>query len=87
MGQGAKRLTDMRRNPRGDWTIEDVQTVCNEYGIDLQAPGSGSHFKVTHRFLSEILTIPARRPIKPVYVKRFVALVTQVLEHLDDSQT
>ncbi len=85
MGQGAKRFEDMRRNPRGDWTIDDVQVVCSEFGFRLMAPSSGSHYKLTHRRLSEILTIPARRPIKPVYIKQLVALVSKVVETDNDN--
>jgi hypothetical protein len=42
----SKRLEDMRNNPRGDWRIEDVETVCREHGILCSAPrGGGSHYK------------------------------------------
>jgi hypothetical protein len=78
MGQGEKRLADMRRNPRDGWRIEDIQVICSEFGILLKAPNSGSHFKVTHPSRQEILTIPAKRPVKPVYVKQFVAFVDLV---------
>ena len=84
MGQGAKRLEDMRRNPRGDWKIADVRVVCDEFGIGLRSPASGSHFKVAHPRLTEILTLPAARPIKPIYIRRFVAFVDAVEETRDD---
>lgn len=35
-------------------------------------PTRGSNFKVVHAESKEILTIPARRPLKPIYVRRFV---------------
>ena len=47
MGQGEKRLSDMRRNPRDGWQIEDVRVVCSEFGIELRPPSSGGHFEVT----------------------------------------
>jgi hypothetical protein len=84
MGQGAKRLDDMRRNPRGDWQIADVRVVCDEFSIELRPPSSGSHHKVSHPRLSEILTIPAQRPIKPVYIRRLVAFVDAVKEASHD---
>jgi hypothetical protein len=81
MGRGEKRLEEMRANPAGDWQIDDVGVVCRAFGIGLRAPRSGgSHCKVTHRSQHEILTIPARRPIKPVYIRRFVEFVDAVKE-------
>ena len=71
-----KRLEDMRNNPRGDWRIEDVEAVCREYGVLCSAPrGGGSHYKVAHPRMVEKLTIPYKRPIKPVYVRRLVAFI------------
>jgi len=26
-------LERMRRNPAGDWTIQDVETLCREHGL------------------------------------------------------
>ena len=84
MGQGAKRFEEMRRNPRADWSIDDVKVVCDEFGIELRPPSSGSHYKISHVSIGEILTIPARRPIKPVYIRRLVALIERVTEHNDE---
>ena len=61
------RLERMRRNPAGDWTIGDVESVCREHGVMCEAPrGGGSHYKVGHPLMAEKLTIPFKRPIKPV---------------------
>lgn len=66
----------MRRNPAADWTIRDVAAVCAEHGIRCSAPtGGGSHYKVSHASQPDILTIPARRPIKPVYIRKLVRLI------------
>ncbi len=79
MRRGEKRLGEMRVNPAGDWRIDDVRVVCREFGIDLLAPRSGgSHYKVTHRSQHDILSIPARRPIKAVYIRRLVEFVEAV---------
>lgn len=40
--------------------------------------GGGSHYKIYHPAMSEILTVPFKRPIKTVYVRRLVAFVTEV---------
>ena len=78
MGQGEKRLEAMRRNPRDDWKMSDVAVVCAAFEIELRLPGSGSHYKVTHPCQSEILTIPAHRPLKAVYIRRLFPFVDAV---------
>jgi hypothetical protein len=71
-------LDQMRRNPRGDWSIDDVKTVCRQNGIGCEPPRSGgSHYKVFHEGVAEILTIPFKRPIKPVYIRRLVSFVEE----------
>ncbi|WP_244466877.1 type II toxin-antitoxin system HicA family toxin [Devosia geojensis] len=67
----------MRQHPRGDWSIRDVVALCKEHGITCEPPrGGGSHYKVYHPARPEILTIPFKRPIKPVYIRKLVAFVT-----------
>jgi hypothetical protein len=64
------RLARMRANPAGNWTIRDVEAVCREHGIRCAQPtGGGSHYKVSHPSQRDILTIPARRPVKAVYIR------------------
>jgi predicted RNA binding protein YcfA (HicA-like mRNA interferase family) len=72
-----KLLERMRANPR-DWRIEDVLAVCAAHGIACSAPAKGSHYKVKHDSRADILTIPAHRPIKPVYVRALVVFVDAV---------
>ncbi len=77
----SKRLEGMKNNPLDDWRIGDVEALCREFGIRCTAPsGGGGHYKVSHDSHREILTIPARRPIKPVYIKKLVRLV-EAVEH------
>jgi len=64
----------MRRNPR-DWRIEDVMAVCAAFGVACTAPRKGSHYKVKHSSQVEVLTVPARRPIKPVYIMALVGFI------------
>ena len=79
MTAGAKLLDRMRNNPR-DWRIDDIVAVCRSYGIACTPPGKGSHYKVKHGSMAEILTIPAHRPIKPIYVRELVRFIDKVLE-------
>jgi hypothetical protein len=69
----------MRANPAGDWSINDVEAACREYGIRCTSPtGGGSHYKVSHPSRRDILTIPSRRPVKPVYIRKLVRFIEAV---------
>ncbi|AOG07728.1 ycfA family protein [Bosea sp. RAC05] len=73
-------LDRMRSNPAGDWTIGDIERLCRSYGIDCKPPpGGGSHDKVAHDAVADILTIPARRPIKPKYIRLLVSFARLVI--------
>ena len=79
MNKAAKRLIGMRQDPKG-WRIGDVESVCKESGITCSPPKRGSHYKISHPGQAEILTIPANRPIKPVYIKKLVAFIDRTTE-------
>lgn len=70
-------LARMRSNPQGDWTIADVQAVCRRAGLVCLPPSNGSHWKVSHPALRNVLTVLARRPIKPVYIRKPVQMVDE----------
>ncbi|WP_414041099.1 hypothetical protein ACJU26_03130 [Acidithiobacillus sp. M4-SHS-6] len=72
MNTAAKLLEAMRRHPM-DWRIEQLQTVARQHGIDWRQDGT-SHC-VFIRADGRTLPVPAHRPVKSVYVKKFVALV------------
>jgi hypothetical protein len=71
-----KKIKSLTINPQKDWTIQDLQVVAQRYGIDYRQPGT-SHvtFSCSN---GGCLTVPAHKPIKPVYVKKFVAMVTRI---------
>ena len=73
-----KRLEAMRANPGGDWRVSDVEAVCRDHGLRCSPPRGGSHFKVAHPALPEMLSIPFARPIKQVYIRRLVAMIDAV---------
>jgi hypothetical protein len=68
-----KLLERMRRNPQGDWRIEEFQSVARRYGVEWRSPGGSHVVFVTPK--GRTLSVPARRPIKPVYVKAFVDMI------------
>lgn len=73
MTKTRKLLEKMRHNPR-DWRIEELETIARRYGINVRKSG-GSHVIFDHPEWVELLSIPARRPIKPIYVKKLVSLI------------
>jgi hypothetical protein len=78
MNTATKLLQAMRNNPR-DWRIEQLQTVARKHDIVVRNDG-GSHHVFSHDAMADIVTVPAHRPINPVYVRQFVAMVDKVKE-------
>ena len=72
MNTATKLLQAMRANPL-DWRLEQLQTIAKQQGVDWRHDGT-SHC-VFVRADGKTLPVPARRPVKPVYVKKFVALI------------
>ena len=64
----------MKNNPR-DWRIEQVKTVARAYSIEWRQRGT-SHV-VFVRMDGRTLPVPARRPIKPIYIKKFLEFVAE----------
>ena len=75
MARADKLLAAMKANPAGDWTIADVERLCRAHGIACEPPASGSHYSLKHPRVPGRLTIPARRPIKPVYIRLLIGMV------------
>lgn len=70
-----KTLQKMRKSQLG-WRIEELQMVAEANGVEWRRPGSGgSHVIFSVPGVREIVSVPARRPIKPVYIKQFLALI------------
>ena len=72
MNSATKLLEAMRRSAL-DWSLGDFQTVAKQRNISWRHKG-GSHC-VFVRADGRTLPVPARRPIKPVYIRMFLALI------------
>jgi HicA-like toxin of HicAB toxin-antitoxin system len=71
----SKALRKMRKNPIG-WRIEELQAVAEENSVEWRRPGrGGSHVIFSAPGVREIVSVPSKRPIKPVYVKQFLKLI------------
>ena len=73
MTQAEKLLENMRRNPR-DWRIADLEALAKRFGLKARKAG-GSHAVFFHEATGKSLSVPATRPIKPIYVQSFLALL------------
>jgi len=78
MVAASKLLNSMRQNPH-DWAMAKLLTVAKKYGVEVRSSG-GSHHIFSHPSVKDPLSVPAHRPIKAIYIKRFVALVDQIKE-------
>lgn len=74
MSTAEKILEKMQLNPR-DWRIDSLLTVAQAHGIEWRQRGT-SHVVFVRRD-GRTLPVPSRRPIKPVYIKKFVAFVLE----------
>jgi predicted RNA binding protein YcfA (HicA-like mRNA interferase family) len=70
--QVEKILNKMKANPR-DWRIESLKSVAEANNIAFRRPG-GSHVIFRHTN-GAMLSVPAHRPIKPVYIRKFVRFI------------
>ena len=76
MSKAYKKLLSMKANPQNDWRIEDLEALAKRYRIDYRQPGT-SH--VTFSCSNGLcLTVPAHKPIKAVYIKKFIWMIEAV---------
>ena len=81
MTKADKILDKMRRNPR-DWRVEELEALAKRHGLEVRKPG-GSHAIFFHILSGRQLSVPAKRPIEPVYVSAFIALLDEIGEAYD----
>ncbi len=73
MSTADKILAKMRRNHR-DWRIESLQAIARRYGLKERNP-DGSHVVFSFPGVLGEASVPNHRPIKPIYIKKFLALL------------
>lgn len=78
MSKADKKLKAMQSNPKNDWRIDDLKSIAKKYCIEYRQPGT-SH--VTFNCKNGLaLTVPAHKPIKQIYIQRFVELIESLNE-------
>lgn len=78
MSKRAKLLEAMRNNPR-DWRIDDLISVARQFDIECRNHG-GSHHVFSYPGIEDDVSVPAHRPVKPIYIRQFLLLVDGVKE-------
>jgi hypothetical protein len=78
MSGAEKTLEKMRRHP-GDWRIEDVISVAKHFKLLMRIKG-GSHYVFSLPGIQKSVSVPAHKPIKPIYIKNFIDLVEKIGE-------
>jgi len=76
MSKIEKLIQKMRNNPK-DWKLDNLETIAKRAGLVIRKSG-GSHVVFAHETSNIIVTVPAKRPIKSVYIIQFLELIDDV---------
>jgi len=80
-----KTLQKMLANPKDDWRIEQVVTVAEKVGLHVQPPKGGSHYAFSSVYVTHgHVTVPYKRPIKPLYIRLFAEFCCAHLQMQED---
>jgi len=78
MSRTDKLIEKLRNNPR-DASIAQIRKILDRYGLQY-VWGKGDHLNVKHPELDYILTIPAHKPIKPIYIIKLLKMIDDIKE-------
>lgn len=73
MSKAQKLLDAMAHNPL-DWQMEQVETLARAFALTIHQPGGSHH--IVRNAAGKKISLPAHRPIKPIYIKALVRLIT-----------
>ena len=77
-----KLIEKLRNNPR-DANITMLRKILDKYGLEY-VWGKGDHLNVKHPEMDYILTIPAHKPIKPIYIKKLLKMIDEIRSDEDE---
>jgi len=76
MSKFEKMIQKMRNNPK-DWKLDTLESLAKRFGVQIRKSG-GSHVVFMHVKSNIVVTVPAKRPIKAVYINQFLALIDDI---------
>jgi hypothetical protein len=76
MSKFEKMIRKMRNNPK-DWKLDSLESLAKRLNIQTRKSG-GSHVVFMHSKSNLVVTVPAKRPIKAVYINQFLALIDDI---------
>lgn len=71
-----KLIEKLRNNPR-DANISMIRKILDKFGLEY-VWGKGDHLNVKHPSIDYILTIPAHKPIKPIYIIKLLKMIDEI---------
>jgi len=71
-----KLIEKLRNNPR-DANISIIRKILDKFGLE-HVWGKGDHLNVKHPSINYILTIPAHKPIKPIYIIKLLNMIDEI---------
>lgn len=71
-----KLIEKLRNNPR-DTNISMIRKILDKYSLEY-IWGKGDHLNVKHTNIDYILTIPAHKPIKPIYIIKLLKMIDEI---------
>lgn len=82
-----KRLERMRQNPN-NVSLNDFRRVLEDHGFVYQRT-SGSHFTFYYILAGQtkLFVVPFNRPIKPIYVKRALKIIDEIIEEQGEDES
>jgi len=77
-----KQIERLRNNPKNA-NIATIRKILDKFGI-AYVWGKGDHLNVKHPNVDYILTIPAHKPIKAIYVMRLLKMIDEIKGDKDE---
>lgn len=72
-----KKFLEKIRTNHNDWLIDDLKKLAKHYKITVRQPGT-SHVTFSKIGTEFRLTVPSHKPIKPIYIKKFIELLDKI---------
>lgn len=86
MSKRRKRLERIRQNPN-NVSLDNLRRVLENYGFEYRQT-VGSHYTFSYELggQTKLFVVPFRRPVKPVYVKRAIRLIDEIVEEQGEDE-